>query len=95
MFCARIAKNINPREKRRGMAQKYVQSVKNTKSLFSDSFEIQKLMREHQKLERELTMLNAKKYLTDNEQLQKKSLQKMKLHKKDLIAMMSKTQVNA
>ena len=48
--------------------------------------EAQRLRREHTELESRLAELNSRVYLNPQEQLEKKTLQKLKLAKKDRIA---------
>ncbi len=48
--------------------------------------EAQRLRREHNELEARLSELNDRLYLSPQEQLEKKTLQKLKLAKKDRIA---------
>ena len=52
--------------------------------------EVRKLVEEHQKLERELQRYIAKRFITPQEEMEKKRIQKRKLRIKDELAQMVK-----
>jgi len=54
--------------------------------LRTESDEFKKLEEEHRKLEETLEEISKKKYLTTEEEVQKKQIQKQKLHFKDRMA---------
>ncbi len=56
------------------------------KVLFSENEEFKKLGDEHKHLDGMLLEFNGKRYLTPEEELEKKKLQKLKLQKKDRMA---------
>lgn len=59
--------------------------------LVPQNAELKKLMEEHQKLELELERLQARRYLTPSEEIEKKRIQKLKLVGRDRIeAILSK-----
>ena len=53
--------------------------------------EIARLIREHRELESRLADLDAEVYLTPDEQLERKRIQKLKLKKKDRIHQLKRT----
>ncbi len=59
-------------------------------ALRSENEEYQKLEEEHKKLEQSLEEVNKKKYLTPEDELEKKNIQKQKLHIKDRMAQLVK-----
>ena len=50
--------------------------------------ECDRLSREHEELKSRLTELNSRVYLSPNEEVERKNLQKLKLAKKDRIALL-------
>jgi len=56
--------------------------------LKEENEEFRKLVEEHRKLDRYLDEMNKKRYLTSDEEIEKKKLQKKKLYYKDRIAEM-------
>ncbi len=56
--------------------------------LRSENEEYKKLEEEHKKLELTLDEINKKKYLTPDEEIEKKRIQKQKLHFKDRMALL-------
>lgn len=66
------------------MASKLISSKENKRrTLAQENFEFRRLMEEHQQLEASLKQFESKKYLTQEEELQRKKLQKQKLRGKD------------
>ena len=59
-------------------------------ALRSENEEYQKLEEEHRKYELSLEEMNKKKYLTPEEELEKKNIQKQKLQLKDRMAQLVK-----
>ncbi len=59
-------------------------------ALRSENEEYQKLEEEHKKLEQSLEAVNKKKYLTPEDELEKKNIQKQKLNIKDRMAQLIK-----
>jgi uncharacterized protein len=51
---------------------------------------VEQLAHEHQELERRLENLNRRGYLTPSEQIERKTIQKLKLLKKDQIAILTR-----
>jgi len=60
--------------------------------LRSENEEYKKLEEEHKKLELALDEINKKKYLTPDEEIEKKRIQKQKLHFKDRMALLVRAQ---
>jgi uncharacterized protein YdcH (DUF465 family) len=58
------------------------------KILDSEDSEFQQLEREHRELEEKLTEINSRVYLSGEEEMEKKKIQKLKLLKKDRMAEM-------
>ncbi len=56
--------------------------------LKEENEEFRKLVEEHRRLDRYLDEMNKKRYLTSDEEIEKKKLQKKKLYYKDRIAEM-------
>lgn len=51
--------------------------------------EVERLVREHRDLKARLSELNSRLYLSPEEQVERKTIQKLKLAKKDRIALLS------
>lgn len=63
--------------------------------LKSENLEFRKLIKEHEDYEKKLKAFDSKKYLTTEESLERKRIQKLKLSGKDKIEMiLSKNRVN-
>jgi uncharacterized protein YdcH (DUF465 family) len=62
--------------------------VKILKILDNENSEFQQLEREHRELEDKLTEINSRVYLSADEEMEKKKIQKLKLVKKDRMAEM-------
>ena len=56
--------------------------------LLKENEEFRKVSEEHHQLDGVLTEIDRKVYLTPEEEVERKKLQKQKLHKKDLLAEM-------
>jgi len=54
--------------------------------LKKDNEQFRRLYQEHRTLDNQISELNKKSYLTADEEVEKKRIQKEKLHKKDMIA---------
>lgn len=54
--------------------------------LKKDNEQFRRLYQEHRTLDKQISELNKKSYLTADEEVEKKRIQKEKLHKKDMIA---------
>lgn len=59
--------------------------------LSEENEDFKRLVEEHRLLDTQIEELSRKKYLTPNEDLQKKEMKKQKLVKKDKIAEMTRT----
>ncbi len=55
-------------------------------ALKNDNDEFRRLYEEHRRLEDKLSELEQKRYLTTEEEVERKQIQKQKLHKKDQMA---------
>jgi uncharacterized protein YdcH (DUF465 family) len=56
--------------------------------LKKESEEFKKLSQEHRKLDTKLTKIDSRRYLTPDEEIERKRIQKEKLLKKDMMAAM-------
>jgi uncharacterized protein YdcH (DUF465 family) len=68
---------------RGGTRMKEAEAISN---LRSENEAFQKLEEDHRKLDKVLDEISRKKYLTTDEEIEKKKLQKRKLHLKDQMA---------
>ena len=79
-----VEHTLNLQHKGGPMASKLISSKENKRrTLAQENFEFRRLMEEHQQLEASLKQFESKKYLTQEEELQRKKLQKQKLRGKD------------
>ncbi len=54
-------------------------------------FEIERLHREHNELKARLSELNSRVYLSPEEEVERKTIQKLKLQKKDRLALLTRS----